>query len=224
MVANRPPNSTEKSEAAAGVVPSVARPTTRVSESFPPTTTFAFARCRGLREVERLAAHVEEADDDVEVRVAVHGDPGAADRLEEAEVIDRSVGRVQLREERVSAGEPCQSDRGELLTRLRVSGHVDVVRTIVSVKGQITGTAAGGDHFGFVAEEIGAFTAVGRKLPSTAGRGKRSGACSPGEHRRGPMRRRNDSAARALSPAAGSARRPCSLHSPSRRSTSAPSE
>jgi hypothetical protein len=39
----------------------------------------------------------------------------------------------------------------------------------IVIKGSVAGTAAAGDHFGFVAEEIGAFRAAGAKLALTRG-------------------------------------------------------
>jgi hypothetical protein len=38
----------------------------------------------------------------------------------------------------------------------------------ILIRGQVQGTAAGGDHFGFVAEEIGSLSAAGAALPLTA--------------------------------------------------------
>jgi hypothetical protein len=54
-----------------------------------------------------------------------------------------------------------------------ISGGGEVVAKIASVqiKGIVTGTATSGDHFGFVAQEVGAFQAAGAKVSLNSGPG-----------------------------------------------------
>jgi len=52
-----------------------------------------------------------------------------------------------------------------------IPGGTSLLASIASVviKGTAAGTEGGGDHFGFVAEQIGAFNAAGSKLTLTPG-------------------------------------------------------
>jgi hypothetical protein len=60
------------------------------------------------------------------------------------------------------------SDGGE-----RIAGTSPIIAKIASIliKGAVRGTEAGGDHFGFVAEQVGSFKLGGAKLPLTRGAG-----------------------------------------------------
>jgi hypothetical protein len=70
--------------------------------------------------------------------------------------------------------DPLAAGFGDADDRVIAGGGLDAIRSRIAaviVKGSVVGTAATGDHFGFVAEEIGAFRIGRRKLVLSKGAG-----------------------------------------------------